>query len=83
LPDAKELQSLLDYSRSPATTNSAANDPICNAMSFINEGGRTDWPWYWTLTTQAIVFREKILSVMGNNSGVHWAFVLTILTHDA
>jgi hypothetical protein len=30
-----------------------------------------------------IVFREKILSVMGNNSGVHWAFVLTILTHHA
>jgi hypothetical protein len=31
----------------------------------------------------AIVFREKILSVMGNNSGVHWALVLTILTHHA
>lgn len=28
LPDAKELQSIVDYSRSPDTTNSAAIDPI-------------------------------------------------------
>jgi hypothetical protein len=66
LPDAKELQSLLDYSRSPATTNSAAIDPVFNAMSFINEDGRTDWPWYWTSTTQA--------SYNGNGSGVYVAF---------
>jgi hypothetical protein len=53
LPDAKELQSILDYTRSPSTTNSAAIDPIFNATSFINEGGQTDWPWYWTSTTHA------------------------------
>ena len=35
-------------------------------MSFINEGGRTDWPWYWTSTTQA--------SYNGNGSGVYVAF---------
>jgi PKD repeat protein len=53
LPDAKEMQSILDYTRSPSTTNSAAIDPIFNATSFINEGGQTDWPWYWTSTTHA------------------------------
>ena len=51
LPNAKELQSILDYSRSPATSSSAAIDPIFNATSFTNEGGQTDWPWYWTSTT--------------------------------
>jgi len=53
MPNAKELHSILDYSRSPATTRSAAIDPIFNATAFINEGGQTDWPWYWTSTTHA------------------------------
>jgi hypothetical protein len=51
LPNAKELQSILDYTRSPSTTNSAAIDPIFNATSFTNEGGQTDWPWYGASTT--------------------------------
>ena len=33
LPDAKELQSLLDYSRSPATTGSAAINPLFNCTA--------------------------------------------------
>jgi len=53
LPDAKELQSLLDYTRSPDTTSSAAIDPIFNATSFLNEEGETDWGSYWTSTTHA------------------------------
>jgi hypothetical protein len=53
LPNAKELQSILDYSRSPDATNSAAINPIFNATSFTNEGGQADWPWYWTSTTHA------------------------------
>ncbi|MBI3172450.1 MAG: DUF1566 domain-containing protein [Chloroflexi bacterium] len=51
LPNAKELQSILDYTRSPATTNSAAINAAFNATSFTNEGGQTDWPWYWSSTT--------------------------------
>ncbi len=53
LPNAKELQSILDYTRSPSTTHSAAIDPIFNATSFANESGQTDWPWYWSSTTHA------------------------------
>lgn len=51
LPDAKELQSILDYTRSPDTSGSAAIDPIFDATTLINEGGQADWPWYWTSTT--------------------------------
>ena len=44
------LQSILDYTRAPSATNSAAIDPIFSATSFTNEGGQTDWPWYWSST---------------------------------
>lgn len=51
LPDAKELHSILDYTRSPDTTRSAAIDPLFNATAIINEGGATDWGYYWSSTT--------------------------------
>lgn len=51
LPNAKELQSIVDYSRSPDTTSSAAIDPLFNATSIINEAGQTDYPAYWSSTT--------------------------------
>lgn len=38
LPDAKELQSIVDYTRSPQTTNSAAIDPIFRVSTIIDEG---------------------------------------------
>lgn len=53
LPSAKELQSIVDYTRSPSTTNSAAIDPIFGTSSITNEAGQTDWPFYWTSTTHA------------------------------
>ncbi|WP_417860982.1 DUF1566 domain-containing protein [Winogradskyella sediminis] len=53
LPDAKELQSIVDYTRSPATTNSAAINPIFNCSEIINEKGNKDFPWYYTSTTHA------------------------------
>lgn len=51
LPNAKELQSILDYTRSPDTDGSAAIDPLFSASSFINEEGETDWGYYWASTT--------------------------------
>ncbi|MCB1071449.1 MAG: DUF1566 domain-containing protein, partial [Kiritimatiellae bacterium] len=51
LPNAKELQSLVDYSRSPATTNSAAIDPLFNATGITNNANQADYPFYWTSTT--------------------------------
>jgi hypothetical protein len=51
LPDTKELQSIVDYTRSPATTSSAAINPIFNCTQITNEGGAADYPWYWSNTT--------------------------------
>lgn len=51
LPNAKELHSIVDYKRSPDTTNSAAIDPLFNVTAITNELGKTDYPFYWTSTT--------------------------------
>jgi len=51
LPNAKELQSIVDYEKSPSYTNSAAISDLFNVPEIITEGGETDYPWYWTSTT--------------------------------
>jgi hypothetical protein len=51
LPDAKEMQSIVEYSRAPGATSSAAIDPIFNVTQITNEVGQVDYPWYWTSTS--------------------------------
>jgi len=51
LPDIKELQSIVDYTRSPATTNSAAINPLFNCTRINNEAGEADYGYYWSSTT--------------------------------
>ena len=51
LPNAKELQSLVDYTRSPDTTDSAAIDPVFDATPITNEANEPDYPFYWSSTT--------------------------------
>ncbi len=53
LPNAKELQSILDYERAPSVTNSAAIDPMFNCNTIIDEGGDINYPFFWTGTTHA------------------------------
>lgn len=51
LPDVKELESILDYTRSPSTTNSAAINPLFNCTQITNEAGVADYPFYMSSTT--------------------------------
>ena len=55
LPSSKELQSIVDYNRSPYATNSAyvgpAIDPLFSCTSIKNDGGKDDYPYYWTGTS--------------------------------
>jgi hypothetical protein len=53
LPNVKELQSILDYTRSPSTSNSAAIDPVFNCSQITDEGGEINYPFYWSGTTHA------------------------------
>ena len=66
LPNTKELQSIVDYSRSPGTTDSAAIDPVFNTTPITNEDGALDWGYYWTSTTHA--------SMRGGQAAVYVAF---------
>jgi hypothetical protein len=54
LPNAKELQSIVDYTRSSVTTNSAAIDPLFTCSQITNEAGEADYPFYWTSTTHSL-----------------------------
>jgi hypothetical protein len=52
LPNAKELQSIVDYSRSPQTTSSPAIDPIFECTEINDPDGNSgQYPFFWTSTT--------------------------------
>lgn len=53
LPNAKELQSIVDYTRAPSVTNSPAIDPLFNCSVITDEGGESNYPFYWTSSTHA------------------------------
>lgn len=66
VPNAKELQSIVDYSRSPQATNSAAIDPIFNISKTTVEGGLVDYPFFWSSTTH--------LNLKSSSSAVYICF---------
>jgi hypothetical protein len=68
LPNAKELQSLIDYGRAPDTTDSAAIDPLFESTAIINEAGQLDFANAWTSTTHINA------SPVPGGAGVYLAF---------
>ena len=66
LPSVKELQSIVDYTRSPDTTHSPAIDPLFNCTAFTNEVQQVDFPFYWSATTHA--------GMMGGGAAMYVAF---------
>lgn len=53
LPNIKELQSIVDYSRAPGYTGSAAINPVFHCTHIQNEAGQPDFPYFWSGTTHA------------------------------
>ncbi len=52
LPNVKELQSIVDYSRAPSSRGvEAAIDPIFSCTQMVNEAGDDDYGYYWTSTS--------------------------------
>ena len=47
LPNAKELQSIVDYTRAPAVTQTAAIDPLFH----VTQLAANEYPYYWSSTT--------------------------------
>jgi hypothetical protein len=84
LPNAKELQYLVDYTRSPDTTRSPAIDPVFQTSSITNEAEQKDYPFFWTSTTHLdgpvtpsgavyISFGRAIGKMQGHVMDVHGA----------
>jgi len=72
MPNAKELQSIVDYSRCPDVTNSAAIDPIFEVSPITNEGGKKDYPFYWTSTSHCGVFGAEATVYLAFGRGLGW-----------
>jgi hypothetical protein len=53
MPSVKELQSLVDYTRSPDTSHSPAIDPVFTCTTITNEAHQADYAFYWSGTTHA------------------------------
>ncbi|HIJ81149.1 MAG TPA: DUF1566 domain-containing protein [Desulfuromonadales bacterium] len=55
LPNSKELQNIVDYTRSPGATDATkvgpAIDPLFSSTVITNEAGTADYPYYWTSTS--------------------------------
>jgi len=51
LPNAKELQSIVDYNKSLQTTNSAAIDDLFDSTIIKDYNGNDNYGYYWTSTT--------------------------------
>ncbi len=67
MPDSKELESIVDYTRSPATTGTPAIDvTFFNSTSMTNEAGQTDYPYIWTSSV--------LLDGGPNPSGIYISF---------
>ncbi len=85
LPNAKELQSIVDYSRSTQSTNSPAIDPVFETTEINNpDGNPGHYPFFWTGTTHLdganpyasaayIAFGEGLGKMNGTVMDVHGA----------
>jgi hypothetical protein len=67
LPNAKELQSLVDYTRAPRASDVSrrgpAIDPLFEISVISDEGGAANYPFFWASTTH-----------LDNSGGVYLAF---------
>ena len=85
LPTIKELQSIVDYSRSPSSTNSAAIDPVFSVTEITDpDGNPGHYPFFWATTTHLdgpnpyntatyIAFGKALGKMNGNLLDVHGA----------
>ena len=72
LPNVKELQSIVDYTRSPATTNSAAINALFNCSTITDEGSDANYPFYWTGTTHANMVNGGNAAYVCFGEGLGW-----------
>ncbi len=84
LPNAKELQSIVDYTRGPQTTDSPAIDPLFDLTEITDPTGHDNYGFYWTSTSHKdgknyasnasyVAFGEALGQMNGQVMDVHGA----------
>ncbi len=76
LPSAKELQSIVDYNRSPDTTDSPAIDPIFQCTEIKNLGGIKDWAYYWAASPFRI--KSSVYVAFGRGMGMFGGYAMDV-----
>ena len=72
LPNVKELQSIVDYTRAPATTNSAAIDSVFICSVITDEGGADNYPFCWSSTTHSNMMNSTCASYVCFGEALGW-----------
>ncbi len=72
LPSLKELQSIVDYARSPKTTSSPAIDPVFELSKINDEGGGTNYPCYWSSTSHLRLQGAQSAGYIAFGEGLGW-----------
>jgi len=72
LPNVKELQSIVDYKRSPAITGSPAINPMFRLSSILNKAGGVEFPCYWTSTTHKNIYGAYSANYIAFGRGLGW-----------
>ncbi|HJN11373.1 MAG: DUF1566 domain-containing protein [Pirellulaceae bacterium] len=72
LPSIKELQSIVDYSRSPDTTRSAAIDPLFSATPVRDGLGKINYSFYWSGTTHKRMGRGEAAAYVAFGRSQGW-----------
>ncbi len=72
LPNIKELQSIVDYTRSPKTTNSAAINPLFKVSTIKDEGGSKNYPAYWSSSTHKSLYSAEAADYIAFGEALGW-----------
>ncbi|MCF6175276.1 MAG: DUF1566 domain-containing protein [Victivallaceae bacterium] len=72
LPNIKELQSIVDYTRSPKTTKSAAISPLFDISTIKDEGGNKNYPFYWSSSTHKSLYGAEAADYIAFGEALGW-----------
>ncbi|MDP7033217.1 MAG: DUF1566 domain-containing protein [Planctomycetota bacterium] len=72
MPNIKELQSLVDYTRSPKTTKSAALDPLFKPTKLTDEGGKPNYPFYWASSSHNSLHSANAADYIAFGEALGW-----------
>ncbi len=72
LPNVKELQSIVDYTRSPGTTGSAATSSIFDVSLITDEADGKNYPAYWSSTTHVNLINGRNAAYIAFGEALGW-----------